>query len=78
MCLTIDIVRELFWFNIRQRSDYFTALLVCKSLNGMSPDYMSDLFTYTHEIGAYNTRSTAHKILYVPKVNRHIFAQSIQ
>ena len=44
----------------------------------MSPDYMSELFTYTHEVGAYNTRSTVHKILCVLKVNRHIFSQSIQ
>lgn len=74
----IDIVKDLGWFNIRQRRDYFTAILVYKSLNGMSPDYMTDLFTYTHEISAYNTRATAQNILCVPKVNKHIFSQSIQ
>ncbi len=74
----IDLVKDLGWFNIRQRRDYFTALLVFKSLNGMSPDYMTDMFTYSHEIGTYNTRSTVQNILCVPKINKQIFSQSIQ
>ncbi len=47
----IDLVKDIGWFNIRQRRDYFTGLLVFKSLNNMSPVYMADMFTYSNELG---------------------------
>ena len=73
----LHLVKELGWFNIRQRRDYLTALLVFKSLNGLSPNYLNDLFTYQRDISAYNTRSAATSDLYIPKANRSIYQQSL-
>ena len=74
----VDLVKDIGWFNIRQRRDYFVALLVFKSLNRMTPDYMTDMFTYAHEIGTYKTRSAFQNTLCVPRINKHVFSQSIQ
>ena len=46
----IDIVRDLGWLNITQRRDYFTALLVFKSLSGNLPDHILDNFTFKRDI----------------------------
>ena len=37
----IDIVKSLFWMNVRQRRNYFTLLMVFKCLNGIAPRYLS-------------------------------------
>ena len=74
----IDIVRELNWMNVRQRRDYFTAILEYKSLNGLAPDHIGDLFTYTRDINAYCTRSTTTDELHVPRANKQLFTQSLQ
>ena len=74
----IDLVKELGWFNIRQRRDYFTGILVYKALNGLSTEYMSDLFTYVRDVNLCNTRSVSDNTLIIPKVNKHVFSQSIQ
>ena len=74
----VDLVKDLGWFNIRQRRDYFMGLLVFKALNNMSPVYMTQMFTFSHEIGVYPTRSAQQNSLYVPKVSKQIFSQSAQ
>jgi hypothetical protein len=74
----LTLVKELGWLNIRERRDYLTALLVYKSLNGISPDYLLDLFTYVRDISVYQTRSAVTSRLYVPKANKSIFLQSLQ
>jgi len=74
----IDLVKDLGWFNVRQRRDYFTGILVYKALNGLSTEYMSDLFTYVRDVNLCNTRSASDNTLTIPKVNKHVFSQSIQ
>lgn len=74
----INLVSELGWQNVAQRRDYFTALQVFKGLNGMAPDYINDLFTYVRDINTRQTRNAAANNLYVPKVNKHVFKQSLQ
>ena len=74
----IDIVKELGWMNVRQRRDYFTAVLVYKSLNGLAPSHISDLYTYVRDVSTYCTRSVVTDQLSVPKVNKHMFTQSLQ
>ncbi len=74
----LELVKELGWLNIRQRRDYFAGILVYKSLNGLSPDHMSDMFTHLRDISDYQTRSAVSSNLYVPRVNKAIFSQSLQ
>ena len=74
----IELVKDLGWLSIRQRRDYFTGILVFKALNGLSPDYMSDMFTYVRDINLCDTRSVRDNSLYIPKIKKQIFSQSIQ
>jgi hypothetical protein len=73
----IDLVKRLGWQNVRERRDYFTALIVYKSLNGMAPVYLTDMFTYSNAINTVNTRSSTEGELYIQKANKHIFEQSL-
>lgn len=73
----LTLVKDMGWFNIRQRRDYLTATLVFKSLNGLSPDYLTDMFTYQRDINAYNTRLATTNELFVPKVNKSLYSQSL-
>ena len=60
------------------RRDYFAALQVYKSLNGMSPVYMQDMFSYTRDINSRLTRSAATDNLSVPRIHKQVYSQSIQ
>ena len=73
----LSLVKELGWLNIRGRRDYLTALLVFKSLNGMSPDYMSDMFTYVRDISVRHTRAAVSSSLYIPRVKKSMYSQSM-
>ena len=53
----IDIVKNLKWMNVIQRSDYFVALSVFKCINGLSPSYLSDYITMYIEIAVRDTRA---------------------
>ena len=74
----IELVGQLGWFNVKERRDYCTALTVFKSINGLSPVYMNDLFTFTRDIIERNTRSAEIGDLYVPTTVKHVYQQSIQ
>lgn len=73
-----DLVKELDWFNVQERRRYFTALTVFKSIKGPSPHYMQDFFTFTEELNDRVTRSSEVGDMYVPRVCKQIFKQSIQ
>lgn len=72
-----DLVSELGWQNVTQRRDYFTALLVFKALHGMAPVYIQDMFTYSREVNSRLTRHSAENNLYVPKISKNLYSQSL-
>ena len=72
-----QLVTELGWLNVRQRRDYFTSILVYKSLNGLLPAYMSDMFSFVRDFNERPTRSAFTNNLYIPKVNKTLFRQSL-
>ena len=74
----IDLVRQLGWFNVKERRDYFTALSVFKSINGLFPVYMHDLFTFSRDVNARSTRQADHGDMHVPRVFKNVFKQSLQ
>ena len=47
-------------------------------LNGISPSYMSDFFTYARDINERPTRNADIGNLYVPMVFKQTFKQAIQ
>ncbi len=73
----VDLVSELGWQNVAQRRDYFTAVLVFKALHGLAPVYIQDLFSYTGDLNPRSTRGAAGNNLYVPKINKCVFSQSL-
>jgi hypothetical protein len=76
----IDLVKQLGWQTVSQRRDYFTCLTVFKSLRGLAPHYMQDLFTYRNDIVDPDvvTRSSSRDDLFVPLVTKQVYAQSLQ
>jgi hypothetical protein len=69
----VELVKQLGWQNVHERRNYFTCLTVFKSLNGLSPSYMEDMFTPMSTSSTVNTRSTHTRDLHVPKPNLEIF-----
>ena len=43
-----DTLNELHWLNIRKRVLFKIALLAYKAINGYAPDYLQNLFSYSH------------------------------
>ena len=74
----ITIVKDLGWLNVCQRRDYFTALTVYKSLAGLQPSYIADLFTLSKDIATRITRSYHTNKLFLPKANKRCFKDSLQ
>ena len=74
----MNIVKDLGWLNIKQRSDYFVGLLIFKTLNNVLPDYITDKFTMTSEIARRSTRSTSDNKLFLAKANKAIYTCSLQ
>ena len=62
--------------NIEQRCNYFTSINVFKSLNGIAPSQMQNMFIpVSHNL---NTRSVENSLLYAPKPNIEMFKMSLQ
>ena len=68
--------KELQWLSFLQRVHYHTCLLVYKSLNGLVPEYLSQLFTKTSEMHSRNLRSADNDKLRVPFARTKYFAKS--
>ena len=68
--------KELQWLYLQQRVHYHTCLLVYKSLNGLAPEYLSQLFTKTSEMHSRNLRSVDNDELRVPFARTNYFAKS--
>ena len=58
---------------MKQHRDYFVGLLVCKSLNNLLPDYITDKFTMTNEIACRSTKSTLDNKLFCQQSYLYIF-----
>ena len=73
-----DLVKQLGWQTVRERCNYLTCVMVFKSLHGLAPSYMEDMFTFTSEIRDRVTRGNSQHNLYVPKPNLEVFRSSVQ
>ena len=76
LILDVDIdfpATEMFYrlqiLPIDLRINYFIALLTFTILSGVSPSYLSNIFTFVGEVHNYHTRSVITEQLYVPKFN---------
>ena len=57
---------ELNWLTFPQRVQYHTCTMVYKALNGLAPEYISDVFTKVSESHMRNLRSVDNDLLRVP------------
>jgi len=60
------ILIELHWLPVSKRIEYKILLLTFKSLNGLAPQYLSDLLISRDSISQRNTRSSNTNLLEVP------------
>ena len=66
------------WLTVEQRIIYHKVIMVYKSLNNLSPDYISDLLTYRSQTTNRQLRSTSNFNLHVPRFNTNYFQNSFQ
>jgi len=71
------LVKQLGWYNIKERRDYFMALQSFKANSNLLPEYICKKFTPITEIHNVHTRSSTSGHLIIPKPNCEIFKQSL-
>jgi hypothetical protein len=62
------VLMHLHWLPIKFRVEFKIGLLVYKALNGMAPQYITDLLSFKPE-GNYHLRSDDYSLLKIPKTN---------
>ena len=62
----LDLVKQLGIHNIRQRRDYFMAVLMFKAIYGLAPNYLCDEITMQIEVSDRVTRSYDSDNVHVP------------
>jgi len=66
--------KVLGWERLHTRNDYFKALMIYKSLNGLAPNYLANMFNYVCTTHNVNTRqAAAGQLALPPSVNGHDF-----
>ena len=60
-----DLFNKLGWCTFDQRSKYKRLCMVYKSLNGLGPQYMKDMFQYTRDVHSHALRSTSTSMLFL-------------
>ena len=61
-----DMFKALNWMPLQDRVTYRKACMVYKSLNGLAPKYMTDMFQYVHETHQRDTRTASQNKLSLP------------
>ena len=72
-----NIRNDLGWMNIKTRFDYFTLILMYKSLNSLAPDYLTNCFKYKSNVQPYPTRSAADNFLDIPRPHTELFKLNV-
>ena len=62
---TTPLLNTLHWLPIQQRLQFKTDTLVFKSLQNLSPSYLTDLIHVTHS--SYNLRSNNRTVIHIPR-----------
>ena len=66
------VLRELHWLPVKFRVEFKIALLVFKTLNGLAPQYLSELLVVKPRT-RYSLRSDSETLLVIPKATRKTF-----
>ena len=60
------LIKQLGWRTIEEMIEYESRVMVYKSVNGLAPQYLQDIFNRNSENPSYELRSTATD-LHIPK-----------
>ena len=71
------LFEELGWLTVFERVEYNKAILLYKSVNNMSPTYISYLFNFQNS-EYYSLRSVENDNMAIPKHNTELFKNSFQ
>lgn len=67
---------SLNWLSFPQRIQYHTCIMMYKALNGLTPEYIADLFTRTSEAHNRSLRSADNDMLRIPMSKTSYFDRS--
>ena len=73
---SIDLLRSLRWAMVQERCDYFTAVLMYRSVHGLAPMYLTDNVVMAGEIHDRGTRLSHSNDVYIPPYNTDILKRS--
>ena len=73
-----ELFYKLNWMTINQRIQYFTSILMFKTINRSSPNYLHNMFQYVKDHHQINTRSAANGNLSIPKLSSKTGQRSFQ
>ena len=73
---SIELLHELNWASVKERCDYFTAVMMFKAINGLTPAYLTDSIVMASEAHDRNTRLTNSYDVHVPSHNSEILKRS--
>ena len=60
-----ELFSKLNWMTINQRIDYFTSIMMYKTINKSSPNYLRNRFEYVKDKHQINTRFVANRNLFI-------------
>ena len=69
-----EMFSKLQWLSFPKRIKYHTSLMVYKTMNGLAPEYLQNLFTKTSEMHSRNLRSVENDDLRVPFARTNYFS----
>ncbi len=76
---TASLIKKPNWMPLMDRIKYRKSVMVFKSLNGLAPQYMKDLFHFVSEVSCYSTRNSDKPKLYLsPGSHLKVYTDSFQ
>ena len=73
---SVELLHELNWASVKERCDYFTAVMMFKAIDGLTPAYLTDSIVMASEAHDRNTRLTNSYDVHVPSHNSEILKRS--
>ena len=74
---SLDLLHALKWPTVQERCNYFTALLMYKSSNGITPLHLTDALVRACDVEDRNTRLSNSKDIHVPPHKSNILENII-
>ena len=73
---SVELLHELNWASGKERCDYFTAVMMFKAINGLTPAYLTDSIVMANKAHNHNTRLTNSYDVHVPSHDSEILKRS--